>query len=402
MITLAKKSDCTGCKACSNVCAQNAISFPVDDEGFGYPIIDINKCVECGLCQNVCPQLHLEEIEWKPEPKCYASFSYKHQREGSSGGVFSALADFILDHGGFIYGAVFDENYNLYHTGSNRLDEVALMRGSKYLQSDIKETFKEVRRHLINNEWVLFTGTPCQIDGLNFFLRHKSYGTLITADVICHGVPSQGAFSRLIDNLKSLHGSSIENFRFRKLDGWSMQCRFLINGTEKSLKYDMDTYMQAFYKGYLFREGCYRCKYAQVNRCSDITLADFWGIGSNGKAFRKSVTHGISLVLGNTPKGNNILKEMSEKEIFLQERSLEEGVSGQHNLKSPSPRPGYRCDSAKDFINMPSFMDYAIKYNLLPKHKYKYFVTKAIKDKFVDWGVFDMAKGIFTQIKNRL
>lgn len=403
MIELANRQNCTGCKACLNACYHDALSFVNDEEGFSYPHIDVAKCVECGMCQASCPELHLDKIEKHESPTCYAAYSYEHQKEGSSGGMFSALADYILEKGGYVFGASFDDRFVLRHIGTNNKEDVTKMRGSKYLQSDILYTYREVKKLLIKKELVLFTGTPCQIEGLMFFLRHKSYDNLVAVDIICHGVPSQGAFSKLIRNLGALHGPTTK-FSFRKLSGWSIQCRFASqNGTEWGLKYDMDAYMQAFYKNYLFREGCYRCKYATKGRCSDITLADFWGIGSHGIPFKKSLAHGISLVLENSTKGKSILVNLlSSKKIYLEERPLSEGVAGQHNLKEPSPRPKERDTSAVDFVQSPTMLAYAKKYNLLPRHKHLYLLIKGVKDKLVDYGLFDISKGFYNQIKNRL
>ena len=397
MIILADKKTCTGCAACMNICGKGAIILSPDEEGFMQPSIDTSLCVECGLCMKVCPQL-TSKSEDKVLPVPYAAISLKHQKNGSSGGVFSALADFVLERQGIVYGAAFNQQFQLCHRGVTEKAEMQPLRGSKYLQSYIGFTYKEIKKHLSNNKLVLFCGTPCQVDGLKHFLRNKSYDNLITIDFTCHGVPSQAAFDTWIRKVEQDKGK-ISSFSFRKLDGWSILPKVkTVSGRTVYLRYNLEAYMWAFYEGYLFRESCYHCSYANLKRKSDLTLADYWGIGKYGIPFTKNQVHGVSLILANTQKGKQILDSI-KSELYLEERTLDEALKEQHNLKKPSIRPLGRDSAAVDFLTDMSLVNFARKYHLLPHNKYKYILVSKIKDTLIDLGVFDVLKDFFYRIK---
>lgn len=402
MIKLASTDNCTGCGLCMQVCPHKAINMIEDNEGFKQPVINLDKCIECGLCIRKCPQMTKAETYNCNdfEQLCYAAYSYKYQKNGSSGGLFSSIADYVLSNHGVVYGAAFDEEFKLKHIGITSESQMQQLRGSKYLQSDLGFIFKEVKENLENNIMVLFSGTPCQVDGLKSFLGKKRYDGLITIDLVCHGVPSQKAFDKLMETIIKKYGK-IKNFQFRKLDGWSILPRITNEkGKIYSLRYDMEAYMWAFYKGYLFRECCYNCKYANLNRNSDITLADFWGIGNYGTPFKCNQTHGISLVLINTLKGKLVFDSL--KNIYKEERTLKEALNKQHNLKSPSIRPQNRDYTANDFISKMSMLEFSKKYNLLPRNKNLYVITSKIKDTLIDWGFFDVMKDTKNRIKKLL
>ncbi|MDM8240785.1 Coenzyme F420 hydrogenase/dehydrogenase, beta subunit C-terminal domain [Phocaeicola barnesiae] len=400
MIHLASLEECTGCSVCLQVCPHQAITMVEDNEGFMQPEIDKNKCIECGLCVKKCPQLTNNLRNNKTSSTCYAAYSYIYQKNGSSGGMFSAIANYILKNKGIVYGAAFNENLKLKHIGVMSETEMQPLRGSKYVQSDLNHTFKEVKKHLENNTLVLYSGTPCQIDGLLSFLGKKEYNNLITIDLICHGVPSQKAFDKWIQEISKKIGD-IKEFQFRKLDGWSTVPRVTTkNGKILSLRYDMEAYMWAFYKGYLFRKCCYNCKYANINHPADITLADFWGIGNYGTVFKPDQTHGISLVLTNSTKGEEVINSLNN--IYIEKRALSEALNEQHNLKEPSFKPKVRDTSAIDFISEMSLLEFSKKYKLLPRHKRIYIITCKIKDTLIDYGFFDIIKELKNKVKRKI
>ncbi len=400
MIQLADKQSCTGCCACSNICPKQAISMVGDEEGFRQPSINLDKCIECKLCMKTCPQIQSEfKLNKKPD-KCYALYSYKYQRNGSSGGAFSAIADAVLEQGGVVFGAAFDKDLKLRHIGVERKEDMQPLRGSKYVQSYIGDSFKDVRKFLRAGRLVLFSGTPCQIDGLNHFLSNRKYENLITVDVTCHGVPSQKAFDRWINDIQ-VHNGKVTAFNFRKLDGWSIVPRAkLSNGKFIPLRYGLEVYMWAFYEGFLFRNCCYHCPYASVNRPADITLADFWGVGNYGVKFKPDQTHGISLVLANNEKGQKVISSL--KDVYLEPRQLSEALNEQHNLKAPSSRPEGRDNSALDFVSDMSMIDFGSKYHLLPENKIKYLISARMKDYMIDHGIFDVLKNMTNKIKAKL
>lgn len=394
MIQLADKKSCTGCACCYNICNHNAIMMQEDMEGFLQPIVNQETCVECGLCLQRCPELN--KISLPESSNCYAAYSHQFQRNGSSGGIFSAIANYILENEGIVYGAAFDAKFQLHHIAVDKKEDMQPLRGSKYLQSNIGSIYKPIKATLHKGRKVLFVGTPCQVMGLRSYLGHD-YINLITIDLICHGVPSQISFDKWIKTIETAKGH-IEGFSFRKLDGWSTPPRYIKNNKEKPLRYNYEVYMWAFYKSYLFRESCYQCKYANLNRPGDITLGDFWGIGTHEIPFKQSQRYGISLVLSNTDKGYQMLEKIKDN-CYLEKRTFKEAIADQHNLKYPSSRPTERNSSVLDFNSDMTLLEYGKKYHLLPKHKYLYLIESCIKDCMIDWGIFDIIKEFFYKIK---
>lgn len=398
MIQLADNKTCTGCSACVNICPKQAIDMFPDNEGFLQPVINTDKCIECELCMKTCPLLQKELTVNTSPLSVFACISNVYQRNGSSGGAFSAIAKYVLDNKGVVLGAAFDSDMKLRHISVDKEQNMQPLRGSKYLQSMIGNSYKQVKELLRQNRLVLFSGTPCQIAGLNSFLKNKRYDNLITVDLTCHGVPSQKAFDRWMQDVEKKYDKVID-LKFRKLDGWSIVPRVaLANHKHVSLRYDLEAYMWAFYEGFLFRKCCYDCKFATVNRPADITLADFWGIGNYGVEFKPNQTHGVSLVLANDEKGKNVLSQL--KDVYLEKRTLDEALHEQHNLKEPSARPSGRETSALDFVSDMPLLDFAAKYGLLPRNKAKYLFMSKIKDCLIDWGAFDVLKNMINKLTN--
>ena len=189
MIKIARKEDCTGCHSCYNVCPKKCIDMKFDEEGFLYPSIDSSKCVECGLCEKVCPIIHTIEIENEPiAVGCYNK-DEKIRMDSSSGGIFTLLSELVIQYGGVVFGAEFDENYNVRHSYVDNIEDLYKFRGSKYVQSTIGNSYYNAKQFLEQGRQVLFSGTPCQITGLKRYLQ-KDYDNLICQDIVCHGVPS--------------------------------------------------------------------------------------------------------------------------------------------------------------------------------------------------------------------
>ena len=228
MIKLVDKYHCTGCASCAQSCGHDAISMQTDNEGFLQPIIDTTKCVECGLCQKHCPELKpIERLAYEQQ-KYYALIYDQDRKISSSGGAFSVFAKWIISQGGIVYGATINEKFEVKHIGVESAEELSKLRGSKYVQSIIGDTYNEIRNHLRSNRKVLFVGTGCQVGGLYAFLNGKLYeGMLYTLDLVCHGTPSYGAFKSYLSKLEKIDSpngelGNIKGFRFRKLDSWSI------------------------------------------------------------------------------------------------------------------------------------------------------------------------------------
>lgn len=399
---LADRLHCTGCAACTNSCSHQAISMQMDDEGFLQPYIDTDKCIECGLCVQRCPIL--TPINREPsKQEVYALISYKDRTLSSSGGAFSVIARYVLQQGGVVFGASMDTNLYIKHIAIEQEKDLPLLRGSKYVQSNIGNSYKEVKKYIFTGRLVLFTGTPCQVAGLYAYLGNKKYEKqLITLDLVCHGVPSQGAFDAYLEKLKKsprLKGGNIEGFRFRNFDSWSIVPAVKIAESKwQILNLWENAYMDAFFEGITFRESCFRCNYCNTQRVGTMTIADFWGIGRHGKQFKKNVACGVSLVIDNHNLMPTIYAELT-LQAYIEKRNMEEAVAEQTNLKAPMPRPSIRDKAIKMLIDPDiSLKEFAKTCGLRWKLTPKYFIIKLMKDCIYAFGLYNVYKTIIYKL----
>lgn len=317
---------CNGCHVCFNICPQSAIEMKEDEKGFKYPVIDNEKCTNCGLCERKCPVLNKKEN--KPNtPKAYACYNKNEEirLQSSSGGIFTLLAEYILDNNGAIFGAAFDEKFMVKHILVENKKDLDKLRTSKYLQSDIGDIYKQAKELLNNNRLVLFTGTPCQINGLFTYLG-KEYDNLYTQDIICHGVPSPKVWKKYLEYRKKKDNADPIKINFReKTEGWILFSLYFKYADEKKYEKNqtVDLYMQAFLRDACLRDSCYECSFKEKNRKSDITLADFWGIQNVLPEMHDD--KGTSLVIVNTEKGQKLYDAIKDKMIY-KEVDFEESI----------------------------------------------------------------------------
>lgn len=392
MPILASPEMCTGCAACFNICAHSAITMVKDKEGFLTPLVDDSKCVECKLCEVVCPVLQPLSRVGYSSPKVYAIWSELDRRKSSSGGAFSAFARDILAQGGVVFGAAFDKGLRCKHIEIQSLEDLSALRGSKYVQSEIGIAFNRVKGYLKVGRKVLFSGTPCQIAGLKKYLR-KSDSNLLTLDLICHGVPSEDVFNGYLKKISSRYKVIPEAYEFRKRDGWGIAPSVSFCGRNRPMCGKDSLYMKAFTASAIFRKCCYQCRYSSIPRVGDCTLGDFWGIGKYGIPFEYDTRKGVSLVLANTAQGEAALHQLTD--CFVEERTLEEALMENHNLKGPSERHADRESIISDFLNPEvSLKKMATKYKLVD------FSMKArINNLATRWGLFDFARRLYNWIK---
>lgn len=323
--------DCSGCHACFSVCSKECIRMEENAEGFLYPLIDTNKCIDCGLCEKVCPVLKDAE-EKENVSKAYACYNLDEETrmKSSSGGIFTLIAEKIIDMGGAVFGAAFDEDFNVKHICVKSKDDLSALRGSKYVQSTIGNTFIQAKEMLNDGRVVLFTGTPCQIDGFLSFLG-KKYDNLYTQDLICHGAPSPGIWRKYMAFREEKAASKIKKMFFRlKENGWksySVQFQFA-NCTEYKQIFSGDLFMNGFLKDLYLRHSCYNCHSKSLKRNSDITLADFWGVEKVAPDMFDN--KGTSLVFVNSDKGKELFEEIKGN-INFKEVNINEAVE-----KNPS------------------------------------------------------------------
>jgi len=383
MIKIENKENCTGCYACLNICPEQCISMNTDDEGFWYPVVDNKSCIECGLCVKVCPLIN--KAEYSNAPIAYACINnaLDIRLESSSGGIFTLIAEQIMASGGIVFGARFDDNFNVVHDYVETKEDLNSLRGSKYLQSKIRETYKEVEKNLKQGRNVLFSGTPCQIAGLNSFLR-KTYDNLFTVDIICHGVPSPLVWHKYIEHREEIAGSKTREIAFRRKDeGWrQFSISFIFsNGKEYIKSYKNDLYMRAFLKDICLRPSCYNCQFKTLNRDSDITLADFWGIQNILPEMDDD--KGTSLIFVNSKKGQEML-EKTKSSMTFKEVDINEAVSyNSAAIKSARYNPK-RGDFFRDLDRM-SFEHLVKKYCSDPvltriKRKIKLIIRSILKE----------------------
>lgn len=325
---------CTACGACANKCPFGAITMELDDEGFLSPKLN-DKCKDCGLCLNICPVEHPLELHTNPES--YAVMADDEVRlKSSSGGMFSMLANVIFEKGGVVCGARYSDDYmSVYHAWATTPDELAPLRGSKYVESDTRDTYREAKEYLDSGRYVLYTGCPCQIAGLYNFLG-KSYDNLYTADLVCHGSNSITAYQSFITEYAE--GKEIEkvDFRDKKFYEWSTPTVvYFKDGTVKKSPWNDGRWYEGFLSGIINKKCCYNCPYARAERISDITMADCWQVYRINRAYddRK----GTSLVLVNSEQGRKIFDEAKAQMKLCEPISLEEIRKYNGQLNKPTP-----------------------------------------------------------------
>lgn len=335
------KKECCGCTACMNICPKNAIKMIEDEEGFKYPKIDEKKCIECGLCKKICAFQNGYKTQDKlKEINVYASKNKSDdiRIRSSSGGMFVPLSDYVLNNNGVVYGVAFNEKFKAIHIKAENKENRDRCIGSKYSQSDLKDTYKKVKKDLENNKLVLFTGTPCQVGGLNKYLGNINKEKLILVDIVCHGTPSPKLFNEYIKYIERKRKKKIKIFNHRTKEfGWKHNEKIIYDDGKIEVKSNLSqAWKYVFYTHFALRPSCYNCKYTNINRPSDITIADFWGIDKFAPEFVDS--KGVSLVIVNTKKGENIFDNIKEK-ITSIERKIEEAVEKNPNLVKPTKEP---------------------------------------------------------------
>lgn len=342
MIEIQKYEECMGCFACFNSCPQQCIAMVEDVHGFCYPIVKQIECIKCGRCIDVCPIKN--ERSSQNEPIAYACYNQNEaiRMKSSSGGIFTLLAEKILEQDGVVFGAAFREDFSVEQRYVMNVDELSQLRGSKYVQSNIGDTYRQAKEFLEQGFSVLFTGTPCQISGLKSFLA-KKYSNLVCIDIICHGVPSPKVWQTYLSFQEARVGAKTRRIAFRhKNEGWKRYSMSLTfdNDTEYLQPLDKDLYMRAFLKDICLRPSCYACEFKSLHRESDITLADFWGIQHVLPELDDD--QGTSLVLINSLSGKAMF-EVIKKAMVYKEVDVNRAVNNNPAaIKSSIRHPKYQ------------------------------------------------------------
>lgn len=373
-------NQCSGCTACSNICGSNSIIMKTDKEGFKYPKVDLNTCTDCHLCEIICPVISTQSVAKAEEYQLYACYNHDSQvqSQSSSGGAFSVIADYVLNRGGVVYGAAYSAKDEVTHFKVERNYQLNKLRGSKYIQSELGNTFTEIKRNLREGQLVLFSGTPCQVAGLLTFLRRK-YDNLITVDFICFGVGSPKLFSMYISSLEQKYNQDVVNFNFRsKANGWKDYGQTgsevtLANGETKQIA---PIYNNSFMLGYsnasILRPICYQCPFKlNNNNISDFKLADFWGVKKVAPASYSE--QGTSMLFVNTPIGAEIISDCRQQ-LALTPVAIEDVLIYQPMLNKSKSMPKERQQLMEN-LDLLTYQQIERKF----MNKYKWIATKVIE-----------------------
>lgn len=410
IILFDKKENCCACGACYNICPRNAIEMIVDEYGFKYPKINYDKCIGCGACKRVCA---FQNVIEKNEPLQVIAAARKDENKimkSASGGIFAVFAEYFLSIGGIVYGsALVNENDTLVpkHIGINSLENLDKLLGSKYVQSDIGNVYKEIRTLLNDKKQILFSGTPCQVAGLKAFLG-KEYDNLFTIDIICHGGPNAEFFKGYLEILEKKFNGKILDFKFRdKKDGWGpyiLSADILKqNKLQKERKYiylDESTYASMFLYTDILRLNCYKCKYTNKHRTGDITIGDYWGIEKEHPELLKinggllDTKKGISAIIINTEKGKLGLEKLGQEIVYF-DTTYEKVAVVNTQLREPS-KYGKHRNKIMEIYKLGGF-------NKVDEYYYnkilrKIAIKKEIK-KYIPKCLLGKIKGVYRLIK---
>ena len=383
MIHIQNKTDCCGCNACGDICPKNAITFRTDPEGFWYPEVDPCKCIECGLCEKVCPVLNVKELKKNDlaEPVCYAA---EHRNlevifDSTSGGVFSAMAEILYRSGGYVGGAVFNEDFSVSHYISADKGDLPRLRSSKYLQSSLEGFYARVGALVKAGEQVLVCGTPCQMAALRAFLG-KDYDNLLIADFICRGINSPKVWQKYLKSFEERYGSPVVYAKAKSKEyGWRNLTQKVILADGRHLYETLE--QSNFTKGYLrtnvyCRPSCYDCKFKGFPRIADITLADFWGIEKVDRSMEKNL--GTSLVLLNSQKGVRFFERFKAR-LHCFPVAFDSILAGNPALTRPLDPPRVDRDQFFRDLDAMSFTQLADKYIDTPPSGTKYRLKMFLK-----------------------
>lgn len=314
-MNVTQKTDiCTGCGMCAAICPSGAIQMQPDEHGFLHPIVDTAKCTDCSLCTQKCPVSMPQHVSAHTDILTGYAKDETLLPGSSSGAIFPVLAAEIIRRGGIVFGAAFDGDFNVVHTAAETLSELSALCSSKYVQSRIPaDCYLQVKKSLADGRWVYFSGVPCQIAALKSYLG-REYETLITQDIACHSVPSPMVWKDYAAALQNQHDGRLTGFSFRnKANGWESYyiCAGFDNGKVFQQPAAESPYQRGFIKGLYSRNSCFSCKFKGIERCSDITLADYWGVkGIQPEAYNPQ---GTSLILLHSDKGRALLESCKDR-----------------------------------------------------------------------------------------
>lgn len=375
---------CTACGACINACPKRCISYREDKKGYSYPYIDENSCIDCGVCQRVCHVIN--DVSKNYPANAYAVWSNdpEDRKSSTSGGAASVFYNTVLKSSGVCFGATYDDNLNVIikdYTDS----KIKEFKNSKYVHSDMLDSYKEIKSFLLADKKVIFIGLPCQVAAIKQFLN-KDYENLILVDIICHGTPPIKHLREHIDSIEETKNRKAESVRFREDNSF-----FFTLSDSNTCFYrkhkEIDPYLLSFFDALNYYESCYDCKYACNMRVSDITIGDFWGLGLE-IPFEHPYSGAVSLVLTNTDKGASFFETTKEK-LFWEERPVEEAIKGNDQLNQPS---GKNKDRERFLSSYPEYGFEQASLSIYKEHIEKY--KKILRKQEIESKIKNLAKKV--------
>ena len=358
MIQITDKVNCCGCNACGDICPKLAISFKTDNEGFWYPEVDMEKCVDCGLCEKVCPILHKEDYKnqgglEKPETYALVHKNIEVRFDSTSGGAFTALAEEVYKRGGYVGGAIYNEDWSVSHFLSTSKNDLPKLRSSKYLQSHLGGFYKAVKEVLKTGKPVLVCGTPCQMAAMYRYLQ-KPYDNLILVDFICRAIASPLFFKKWIEYLENIHNSKVIFYKAKSKElGWdklSTRVEYENNDVD-IISGDDNPWLKMQYKvPEIGRPSCFNCAFKGFPRTSDITVGDLWAKkGAIPQQLDGNL--GTSIVFANNDKGAEFLKACLKKTEY-QEFSYHTAAQGNYHLENPIRHSNHKREEFFNDLNL--------------------------------------------------
>lgn len=333
VLKVVNEENCSGCGACEGVCPKDAIHLKKNIEGFLVPNVNRNKCINCGLCLKKCTSVN-PVYKNVTEPKCYAMMaSDETRRISSSGGMFTVAAEYIMEQGGYVCGAAYNEDYTVEHIITNDRNELGRLRGSKYMQSYASGVYPVIKKLLQNGKLVLFTGMPCQVAGLYSYLG-REYDTLYTMDLLCHGITSSKVFEKYHKDV--LNGKELSRLEFKEKEPWGWHAgvnAYFTDGTKYSKPLEYDLYFVAYLKSIAKNTTCGKCVSNKLPRQGDLTIGDFWGIARHDEEVYDK--KGTSVVLVNNPKAEKFFEKLKSRMKKVKEEPLAVAIKGNRIIQGP-------------------------------------------------------------------
>lgn len=352
MIEIKDKKDCCGCWACHNACPKHCIEMTEDSEGFSYPTVDKDVCIDCGLCEKVCPVINAE----KEQPKAQKAFLLQHKderilQESTSGGAFTAIATWVISQGGVVFGAAYNEALQVEHRYVEKAEDLRIFRNSKYVQSQVGDAYREAKALLNQGRMVCFSGTPCQLEGLLKFLR-KPYDNLVTVDLMCHSITSPKVFRAYVELKKSEGGQDIDNILFRDKRPYGYKYSQMSVYKQGKQVYhegvETDVYLRSFFSDMNVRPSCYACKFKKRYRLTDFTIWDCFDVYKFSKKMDND--KGVTRILAHTERAARILHQLSD--VYLMEIDADKAVAGVREMSKSVRMNPRRSELFKELMTV--------------------------------------------------